>query len=411
MSRSKPCLVLALLVVLFFASAYSQTPAAVPASSPAFTGAITGFVYTEKMGVPVRFAEISIAPIPDGRPWNQSVPDLDRHLAKFIHGTSDIDGSFRLAVPEGDYFLAAHKPGFITPGASAVMDFSLSQNQRESLIASLPRVHVGAGGSASVIMTLRRGGVITGRIRFADGSPASGLTVGAESIDSSMRHENATCPENQSMDQHDLISLFTSQEAAQKPTTDDEGRYRIFGLARGKYVVTTIIVIDRKPEIAAKTHLSNPLSNSDSVPVYAPATVRGKDATVYEIREGEQITDADLTIDLKGLHTLGGRLLAADGRALSAQIRLRPEGSKESPRVVATDEDSGAFSINYLSPGSYTLQIVAYDVRDPAKPGVRPLEYKAIQLPVVIVDQDVLLNEVQMVPLKAGEHNDFTLLF
>ena len=44
-------------------------------------------------------------------------------------------GSFRLGVPEGNYLVAAGKPGYITPGAAAAMDFSLSEDQLESLIA------------------------------------------------------------------------------------------------------------------------------------------------------------------------------------------------------------------------------------------------------------------------------------
>ena len=53
------------------------------------------------------------------------------------------------------------------------MDFSLSEDQLESLIASLPQVHVGAGQTAGVSLTLHRGAVIGGRMQFADGSPSN----------------------------------------------------------------------------------------------------------------------------------------------------------------------------------------------------------------------------------------------
>src|SRR6185312_16290715 len=112
--------------------------------------------------------------------------------------------------------VAALKPGYITPGAAAAMDFSLSEDQLKTLIASLPQVHVGAGRTASLTLTLHRGAAITGRMQFADGSPVIGAMVGCESIDSLLRLENARRPENRrkvpSPRQEALRSLSSSQD-------------------------------------------------------------------------------------------------------------------------------------------------------------------------------------------------------
>jgi hypothetical protein len=244
--------------------------------------------------------------------------------------------------------------------------------------------------------------------------------VGCDAIDSVERVERGLRPENRSKVpsplQEALISL-SSQDLSKNQATDDQGRYRIFGLSPGRYLVGTTIVMDHSLGHVAMNDGSNPYSGRlqhlypEMIPVYAPATFRRKEAKVFEIRGDEQITDADLTIDPNGMHTLRGRVLAAeDHRAPSAMIRLREQGANEVPRLVDL-EDDGSFQINYLPSGSYTLLITSYGVPDPAKPGVIPAEYKTVQLPVVIAGQDVLLDEVLVVPLKPGEHNDFSLLF
>jgi hypothetical protein len=420
MSRSKPFLMLAVLAILSLCSAHPQPLAAVPESPSALTGSVTGLVYYGETRLPVRFAEINIVPIPseaDVAPAkNQPMPQQRDRRVQRVYGTSGMDGSFRLdGVPEGDYLVAALKPGYITPGATAAMDFSLSEDQIKSIIASLPQVHVGAGRTASVSLTLHRGSVIAGRMQFADGSPMIGAMVGCESIDSVLRLESAMRPENRgkvvSPRQEALQSLSSSQNLPQRVLTDDEGRYRIFGLPPGKYLVSTMMALDHSSERVVMNDGSNPHTVGrehmfpEMIAVYAPATFRRKDAKVFEIRGDEQIAEADLTLDPNGLHTLRGRVLdAGDHHAPTTIIRLKEEGAKEVPRLVEI-EDDGTFQVNYLPSGSYTLQITSSDVPDPANSAARPTEYKTVELTAVVADQDVLLDDVLLVPLKPGEKN------
>jgi hypothetical protein len=424
MSRSKPFLVLAFLAILPLGSAHPQQPAPVPESSSALTGSVTGFVYYGETRLPARFAEINIVPIASeadvapakNQPIPPGVPQQRDRRVQRVYGTSGMDGSFRLdSVPAGDYLVAALKPGYITPGAAAAMDWSLSEDQLNSLIASLPQVHVGAGQTASVSLTLHRGAVIAGRMQFADGSPVIGAMFGCESIESAQRLEIALRPENRgkvaSPRQEALRSLASSQSVPPKLLTDDEGRYRIFGLPPGKYLVSTMMALNHSSERVVMNDGSNTHAGGrehmypEMIPVYAPATFRRKDAKVLEIRGDEQITDADLTIDPNGLHTLRGRVLAADDHhAPTTIIRLKEEGAKEVPRFIEI-EDDGTFQVNYLPSGSYTLQITSSDVPDAANSAAQPTEYKTVKLTAVVADQDVLLDDVLLVPLKPGEKN------
>jgi hypothetical protein len=428
MSRWKPCRVLALFAILFLGSAHSQTPGAVPDKPPAVTGSVTGSVYDEETRLPLRFAEINLVPIPSkpdetptsSQPAVGNAQQQRKRSVQRVEGTSDIDGNFRLAVPEGDYLVAALKPGYITPGAAAAMDFSLSEDQLKNLTASLSQVHVGAGGTANVSLPLHRGAVITGRMQFADGSPAIGVPVGCEAIDSYERLESAMRPENRGKVASPLLealrSLASQRRSSQNPTTDDQGRYRIFGLSPGQCVVSTIFM-DHGPGRVVMNDGSTPSSGHlqhmypEVLGVYAPAAFRRKDAKVFDIRGDEQITDADLTIDPNGMHTLRGKVLAADDhRAPQATVRLKEEGGKEAPRLVELQDD-GTFQISYLPSGRYTVLITAFGVPDSANPGVMPAEYKTVERSIVVVDHDVLLEDVLMVPLKPEEHNDFSLLF
>ncbi len=429
MRRSKPCLLLVFLTKLSLGLAHPQQSAAAPERPSALTGSVAGVVYYGETQLPARFAEINVVPIPAKEdvepPGKQPIPSgapkqPDRRVQR-IYGTSGMDGSFRLDAPEGDYLVVARKPGYITPGAAAAMDFSLSEEQLESLIASLPQVHVGAGQTASLNLTLHRGAVITGRAQFADGSPVIGAMVGCEPIDSFLRLEGALGRENRgkvvSPRQVAVQSLAAAQEVQRGLTTDDQGRYRFFGLSPGKYIVTAMMAIDHNPGRVVMNDGSNTRSSGreqaypEMIPVYAPAAFRRRDAKVFEVRGAEQIADADLTIDPQGLHTLKGRVLAADDHhAPRTMVYFKENGAKEASRFVEIGDD-GTFEVHYLPPGSYTLSILSSDFPDPANPAEQRTEYKIVQLTAVVADQDVLLDDVLVVLLKPGEHNRFDLLF
>jgi hypothetical protein len=424
MSRSKRFLALTFLAILPLSSAHPQQPTLARESSSALTGSVTGFVYYAETRLPARFAEINIVPIPSeadvapvkNQPIPPGVPRQQVRRVQRVFGTSGMDGSFRLdGVPAGDYLVTALKPGYITPGAAAAGDWSLSEDQLKSLIASLPHVRVGAGQTASVSVTLHRGAVIAGRMQFTDGSPVIGAMVGCESIESILSLENALRPENRgkvaSPRQQALISLASSEIVGPKFLTDDEGRYRIFGLPPGKYLVSTMMFLDHSLGRTVMNDGSSPHTGGrehmfpEMIAVYAPETFRRKDAKVFEIHGEEQITDADVTIDPSGLHNLRGKVLVAEDRhAPFTIIRLKEDGTALASRLVEI-EDDGSFQVNYLPSGSYTLEITSSDVPNQTSSAVQPTEYKTVKLIAVVGDQDVVLDDVLLVPLKPGEKN------
>ena len=410
----------AILAILCVRSAHSAQQ---PTSPPAPTGSVTGYVVYAENQLPARFAEIRLVPKPADMAFTSLVPikeqppnSAESSQAKvmypiFVVGSTRMDGTFRLdGVPPGEYFVTALKPGYVTPGAATQMN--ASEDELKNVVASLTVVRVAVGQVANVNLTLHRGGVISGRMTYADGSPAIGALVGAEPAKEIALPANARNTTLSPL-QNALQSLTHAQAPQPNMLTDDEGRYRIFGIPPGKYIVGTIINLDHNAAQVFHDDGSNSRSGREHsfpeiIAVYGPGAFRRKDARVFEVRGDEQITDADLTIDPGGLHMLRGKVLAGEDRhAPSAMVRLREDGAKDIGRFVDIEED-GSFQINYLPPGSYTLEITANDVsalsNSPDGPK-EPRQYKTAKLTAVVGDHDVVLDEVLMLPLKPGERN------
>jgi len=422
MSRSKTFLALVFLVILSHRSAQPQQPEAGPENPPALAGSVTGLVVYAGNQLPARFAEIRLVPKPADLAFVSLVPikpltsagppQRKAALPRFVVGSSGMDGRFRLdGVPSGDYFVAALKPGYMTPGATTQMD--ASESELKDVVASLAVVHVAAGGVATANLTLRRGATISGRMEYADGSPAIGVRVGAEPLEGITFRTDLNNLRRMTLSplQNALQSLSHPQAPQPNVLTDDEGRFRIFGLPPGKYIVSTMIVLDHSlgqvtMDDGNSAHVGREHMFPEMIVVYGPGAFRRKDAKVFEIRGDEQITDADLTIDPNGLHTLRGKVLAAeDHHAPTALIRLKEDGAKDAVRLVE-NEDDGSFQVNYLPSGKYTLEITSIDapnLTDSADGPKEPRPYKTVRLTAVVGDQDVVLDDVLMTPLKPGE--------
>ncbi len=400
-----------LVALLSVVPAQAPRQPAVP-STASTAGSVVGFVSDAETKIPIRFAEIRLVPKsaaaaeqPETRPNPSGAPEPQLRL---VVGSSGFDGSFRLdGVPAGDYFVAALKPGYVTPGGSTRI--GASEDQLKRLLPSLPAVHVVAGQAASVKLVLHRGGVIAGQLLFADGSPATGQTVSA---DEAVTHGELRGKTVSAM-LETVFRLVDYGNHRREVLTDDRGRYRIFGLPPGKYVVSTVIGLDHNasarvlmsdgstPHSSRRQHLY-----PEMIAIYEPGVFRRGAARVFEIRGDEQILGADLKMDPSGLHTLTGRVLAAGDRHAPSGVLvlLREPGMSDVSRSVDI-EDDGSFEIHYLPPGSYKLQIAGNDSgpRDSPKPLV---VYKTVRLSVVMGDHDVLLEDVLLTPLKQGEKDD-----
>jgi len=147
----------------------------------------------------------------------------------------------------------------------------------------------------------------------------------------------------------------------------------------------------------------------EMVPVFPPGVFRRRDARRIEISGDEQITDADITIDPSGLHTLHGKVLVAEDRHVpnGGMVQLR-EGNDKRPVRFAEIDDDGSFQINYLPSGAYTIVVIASDIplgaRDnPAAPPSKTILYKQFTENITFGNDDLTLDDILLSALKPGE--------
>jgi hypothetical protein len=405
----------------------AQQLAEAPKDASALTGSVVGYVQFDETQLPVRFAEVRLVPRPadadlvhvEGRTEISEKPaetseKPEPHL-RMVSGVSEMDGRFHIdGVPAGDYLAGAVMSGYVLPGTAAAVDVA-TEEQLKQLIASMPMVHVKAGQVASVNLMLHRGAVITGRVRFADGSPAIGSKVGWELVERDLGVESVRM-ENPSALQQSVREFEYDTQNNRGGATDDEGRYRIFGLRPGKYIVSTVIVSPLGSGQVTMSDGSGSRAGGNRIypnmtTVYGPGVFRREEAKVFEIRGEEQVTDADLKIDISGVHTIKGRLLAGEDRHVLGQaiIRLK-QGGRDLPQLVGIEAD-GSFEIDYVPSGSYTLGVIGFDnmtVSANVTGAERELPmYQQAKVAVVVGASDVVLDDVVLTALKPGEKMDW----
>jgi hypothetical protein len=410
-----------LFLILPVASVPGQRPEAAPQIISLDTGSVIGHVKCGELEFPGHFAEIRLVPKPSDS--NSSSVDQTatfnppkQHL-QIVLGHAGLDGSFRMdGVPVGDYLAIARLPGYVAPGTSANM--FATDDQLKRLIVSVPTVHVDAGKVTSLDLALRRGAAISGRVQFADGSPMVGASVGWELAEANLARESVRMTKY-SLLQQTMMTLEIYNSRRDEVVTDEEGRYRIFGLSPGNYILSTGIssqlpsaarVILSDGSSPGSDRLTNPYPEMTTV--YGPGVFRRDLAKVVEIRGNEQETNANINVDLSGLHTVRGRVLAGEDRHVPSQamVRLLDAGGNVSKFVMI--EQDGAFQVDYLPPGSYILEVTAAPDRVSAAgtAAVSQIEhpYQLARVPVVTGSQNEVLPDILLTVLKPGEKMEYS---
>lgn len=215
--------------VLAFAT---STAAQESANSTTAAGSITGHVTCSDTLRPARFAEVRAVPVPEaGQLAAQLAAEQAGHdLRKSgqtlsVVSSTSVDGSFVLkGLPPGDYLILATLPGYLLPAAAYAHPTKTEDLQ--ALISQIPSVHVTSGETTDVTLSMKRGGVIAGHVRFDDGAPAVRVQVAVESKTITNDRESEAWLGG--------VNVLPSQRDT---TTDDEGAFRIAGLPPGQYIV------------------------------------------------------------------------------------------------------------------------------------------------------------------------------
>jgi hypothetical protein len=226
---------------------------------------------------------------------------------------------------------------------------------------------------AGLTLRLQRGAVISGVVRVPDGGVAAGMSVQA------FRTTRVDGTRSASM-------------MAEPASTDDEGRYRIFGLPPGEYVVQvrSQFLPSQAGELRqvlpsevgwAEAALAQATLAQSALPpapeagptvaystTYFPGTAYLSEATGVTVRAGEEHLNVDMHILRVPTAVVSGRVTGLDGApAVSAMVTLTlPATTGQEDLIgqligasrVATRAD-GTFVLPGVPPGAYTLTVRA----------------------------------------------------
>lgn len=301
----------------------ARVPGATPGPS-ALTGqgAIEGAVVNEVTREPVRGAQIVVgseAGVP------AAVTDANGHFV------------FRNLAP-GTYFLIAQHPEFpmITTGLAASHPLTVTLMPGEQ--------------QRGLVIALTPGGSITGRIRDDDGKPVAGC------------HTQAL--------QYAPGQSGSALYGAHSATSDNQGEFRIRGLAKGHYYVAV-----QCADVHPSGHSSTPPADQRGADGEAP---RQKYAMAFYPDSPDFAAAARLMIEAGG--SAGGidfHLRPTSTVTIRGRLTGDPEGLRRNPHVsleprdaalisvlhypATVDARTGEFRIENVPAGAYTLVATAQD--------------------------------------------------
>jgi protocatechuate 3,4-dioxygenase beta subunit len=290
-----------------------------------------GAVVREERQEPERSAAVISGRVlrPGGRPLAGAIVRLIPALSTLAPpklAFTDGQGAYRFVIPEaaaGSYRVAANGPGYL----------GTEYGQRR---ASDPgeEITVAAGDTRDrVDLTLQRPGTIAGRLFDENGEPVEGVAVQAAQV----RYVDG---------RRRLV-----ESAPRTRPTDDQGRYRIFGLQPGEYFVSAAV---------GQVETFQPLAELPGYgTTYFPGTPNPAEAQRVTVGRSQDVAGIDFAIARVKTARLSGRAIDSKGDPITGGIALmasRRSGTVATRQMGARIEPDGRFEFPNLAPGEYVLQ-------------------------------------------------------
>jgi hypothetical protein len=336
-------------------------------AQPAAVGRVSGRVYCSDTQRPARFATIQLLSSQESAKSQQDMLSsltsndagkgggllgnaLAKTLSLAMKGSSlstmtAIDGTFALEkVPPGTYYVIPQLAGYVSPigELSQKERMSVSDAVMNAVAASAQRIEVQPNGDVSLDVELVRGASIAGRVRYDDGTPASGVTPVLISLDSDGKWKDLP-------------------PSSMVPTpTGDDGRFRFSGLPAGRYAVKAALPTTAASMGIGLGSLSVHLNTGDALVAYSGNAMWERDVKPLEIKQGAERTDLEVVFPVSGLHSISGVVVAmADGHPINTgSIDLQDPATKATLRTAMIGKD-GKFQFNYVPDGSYRVQVTS----------------------------------------------------
>jgi hypothetical protein len=234
-----------------------------------------------------------------------------------------------MTAPDGTYALTRLRPGAYQIEFRRAGFVTLQWGRQVNGQPGRPVVLRGNDVS-DVDAVLPRGGAISGTLYDEFGEPSENVTVRALEL----RGDD---------DRPIAVGVMSA-------ATDDRGRYRLFGLAPGRYIVAT----------AASNDRPDPHTGKGYAPAYYPGAVEVASARPVEVQEERDRQWTDFAREPVRVATVSGFAVDSINRPVTERVIL--VASQRSGAVIAETQGAevkgseGAFTIPNVPPGDYVVQ-------------------------------------------------------
>ncbi len=217
------------------------------------------------------------------------------------------------------------------------------QPEVTSIAVGPPQTALGGGrvvtvmfsnGARSLNLALTGGGAVSGTVVDSAGEPFQGISVSALQV----RYESGRA---------------VARAVGWTRVTDDRGRYRLFGLVPGSYLIVASLDAEE----------SSPKDEATGfAPLYYPGTANIEAAQLLRLTAGSDLSGTDLTFAATSVVRVTGKALDFVGQPLVGRVLLgvsqRSASITSDRRVVKTGKE-GSFEFTDVPPGDYVVQAMA----------------------------------------------------
>ena len=349
-------------------------------AEPTGTARIKGRVVSADRGMPVRRASVNLTTVAPPS-MRGAPPEAGPVVAPTLRSgqpmmprraTTDSEGQFEFTgLPAGTYRL------FASPAQYSSQYLSMAYGANRPTGMYWPEqgqsIELKDGETFDkVVITLPRGGIVTGRVMDENGEPMARVQV----------YPMAFPP-----------GMSRAQRTGGGTTTDDLGQFRLWGLNAGEF----IIVADARSNSFVPPN-APPETEEDRtgyVTTYYPDTLDEGMAQRVRVKIGEEIQGIDIRVGQARLYHISGFVADSKGRPLAgANGQLMRRGSMMSVMpLIAMADAKGQFQMRNVPPGDYRLVFRQQQNTVPFSPDTprEPVEMASVPISIAGADVDNIM--------------------
>ena len=339
-----------------------QSPSAAPRDAPppqTGTGTIAGRVTAADTAEPMRRAIVYLSmsivrrTVTDGHAMIEGQVGRPRSVATRADGRYEFSG-----LPPGSYSVQA-TPG-PTGGAYVPRVFGGDDTARGK------QIELADGQRFQADIALQRGGVIVGRVADESGEPLARAWV-----------------------QPSQVRAGELQHAGRGVQTDDHGRFRLYGLMPGEYVVSA----------EARNYGPGEGASEGFAPTFFPSTLNEREASRVRVATGLEPGDVEIRMVRTRTFRITGTVVDSRGAPVAQphvmlvrQTWGRGSFGSSGGFDSSGPSSTGRFAIRDVVPGDYRL--VVQPGRTPGEHGPvkqPPVEYAVVPVTVTADIEDIVL--------------------